>query len=57
MILVRDNYTCHYCGNYGDTVDHIIPKSKGGLTTPKNCICACNACNKEKADQDYNNFL
>lgn len=57
MILERDSYTCHYCGNYGDTVDHIIPKSKGGITTPKNCICACNDCNIEKADLDYKKYI
>lgn len=38
MILERDNYTCQYCGEYGDTIDHIIPKSKGGISSFKNCI-------------------
>jgi HNH endonuclease len=52
MILKRDSYICYYCGNYGDTVDHIIPRSKGGLSTPKNCVCACERCNVLKADSD-----
>lgn len=50
MILERDNYTCQYCGEYGDTIDHIIPKSKGGISSFKNCICACKRCNTKKGD-------
>lgn len=50
-ILKRDNYTCQYCGKPGNTVDHIIPRSKGGYSTPKNCVCACSACNLKKGDK------
>ncbi|MCM3748254.1 HNH endonuclease [Paenibacillus pasadenensis] len=50
LILQRDNYVCHYCGRFGDTIDHVFPKSKGGLSTPANCVCACSACNLKKAD-------
>ncbi|WP_235680179.1 HNH endonuclease [Paenibacillus albicereus] len=50
LILQRDNYVCHYCGRFGDTIDHVFPKSKGGLSTPDNCVCACSACNLKKAD-------
>ncbi|MGG4033269.1 HNH endonuclease [Paenibacillus cisolokensis] len=50
LILQRDGYTCRYCGRYGDTIDHVLPKSKGGLSTPQNCVCACSACNLKKAD-------
>ena len=35
-ILVRDNYTCQYCGQLGNTIDHIIPLSKGGLDIEDN---------------------
>jgi hypothetical protein len=48
IILFRDNFICHYCGSYGDTVDHVIPKSKGGLRTFDNCVCACKSCNECK---------
>ncbi|AJY77774.1 hypothetical protein VN24_15640 [Paenibacillus beijingensis] len=51
LILQRDNYTCHYCGKFGDTIDHVFPKSKGGLSTPANCVCACSDCNLRKADK------
>lgn len=50
-ILERDRHTCKYCGKPGDTIDHITPRSKGGYSTPKNCVCACYECNQEKADK------
>jgi hypothetical protein len=51
LILQRDNYVCRYCGQFGDTIDHVMPKSKGGLSTPMNCVCACSECNLLKADK------
>ncbi|GFN31177.1 hypothetical protein PCURB6_14370 [Paenibacillus curdlanolyticus] len=51
LILQRDNYVCRYCGRYGDTIDHVLPKSKGGLSSPMNCVCACSECNLLKADK------
>ncbi|THF84284.1 HNH endonuclease [Cohnella fermenti] len=57
LILNRDNYTCHFCGEYGDTIDHLLPRAKGGHTTPLNCVCACNACNQSKADRDLDEFI
>jgi Restriction endonuclease len=56
-ILTRDNYTCHFCGQYGDTIDHMLPRAKGGHTTPDNCVCACNECNQSKADKDIEEFM
>jgi len=50
FVLQRDNYICNYCGRFGDTIDHVMPKSKGGLSTPANCVCACAECNLKKAD-------
>ncbi|MFB9331060.1 HNH endonuclease [Paenibacillus aurantiacus] len=50
LILQRDDYVCKYCGRFGDTIDHVMPKSKGGLSTPDNCVCACAECNLKKAD-------
>lgn len=57
FILNRDNYTCHYCGLFGDTVDHKKPKSKGGISTPINCVCSCTKCNRKKADMMYEDYL
>ena len=52
-ILRRDNYTCQYCGqqNLPLTVDHIIPKSRGGTTTWTNVVVACKPCNLNKGNQ------
>ncbi|MGF7030090.1 hypothetical protein J2T17_000995 [Paenibacillus mucilaginosus] len=57
MILERDRFTCRYCGEYGDTIDHIVPRAKGGHTTPVNCVCSCYACNQSKADKDAEEFI
>ncbi|WP_052087997.1 HNH endonuclease [Paenibacillus wynnii] len=56
-ILTRDRYTCYFCGLYGDTIDHLLPRAKGGHTTPVNCVCACNLCNQTKADQYVEEFM
>ena len=50
-VLIRDDYTCQYCGLHGErlmTVDHILPKSKGGPSTWENLCCACMRCNNRK---------
>lgn len=45
LALQRDNYVCVYCGQYADTVDHIVSKSKGGLNNLDNLVAACRRCN------------
>lgn len=50
-VLIRDNYTCAYCLGYGNTVDHILPKSQGGPFTYGNLITACSSCNSKKRNQ------
>ncbi|WP_430538763.1 HNH endonuclease [Paenibacillus amylolyticus] len=57
FILDRDKYTCYFCGSYGDTIDHLLPRAKGGHTTPLNCVCACNLCNQSKAAMDADEFI
>lgn len=57
FILTRDNYICYFCGSYGDTIDHLLPRAKGGHTTPLNCVCACNLCNQSKAAMDAEEFM
>src|SRR5699024_9361575 len=48
---------CFYCGDVANTIDHIVPKSKGGLTSFSNCIPACHQCNQIKDNMDVENFL
>lgn len=50
-IRKRDNYTCAYCGEYGYTVDHIIPKCREGSSRWDNLITACSKCNSKKDDK------
>ena len=49
-IMRRDGRVCTYCGKPGNTIDHIIPISYGGLTTLSNGVCACRKCNNNKRD-------
>jgi len=51
-IFRRDGHQCQYCGSVKHlTIDHIIPKSKGGKTNWVNLITACNRCNVYKGDK------
>jgi 5-methylcytosine-specific restriction endonuclease McrA len=50
-VLVRDHYTCAYCGKYGDTIDHVWPRSLGGKSTYENCVTSCRACNHKKSNK------
>ncbi|MDO2386913.1 HNH endonuclease [Mycobacterium avium subsp. hominissuis] len=47
-VLQRDGYTCAYCGGYGDTLDHVLPESRGGQNTWLNLVAACGPCNGHK---------
>ncbi|WP_421871922.1 HNH endonuclease [Marinoscillum sp.] len=50
-VFKRDNYCCQYCGSGKDlTLDHLIPKSKGGKSTWTNLVTACKNCNATKGD-------
>jgi 5-methylcytosine-specific restriction endonuclease McrA len=50
-VLERDHYTCAYCGNEADTVDHIIAKNNGGEDNASNLVAACRRCNGLKSDR------
>lgn len=53
-LFIRDENICQYCGKRFSTddltVDHIIPRSKGGQSSWLNCVLACISCNRKKAD-------
>jgi len=50
-IFKRDNYECQYCGTNKDlTLDHVIPRSRGGISNWKNLVTACKRCNTRKGD-------
>ncbi len=52
-VLHRDNYICQYCGEkrYDLTIDHIVPRSKGGEDSWDNVVAACLKCNVKKGDR------
>ena len=50
-VLRRDGHACGYCGNSGDTVDHITPQSRGGRNTWTNTVACCYGCNQRKANR------
>ncbi|MEE3258475.1 MAG: HNH endonuclease [Candidatus Latescibacterota bacterium] len=51
-ILKRDNHQCQYCGRKDSklTIDHIVPRTRGGKSTWENLVCACAACNNKKGE-------
>jgi 5-methylcytosine-specific restriction endonuclease McrA len=50
-VFARDNWTCQYCGARSNlTVDHVIPRSKGGSSNWDNIVASCAPCNRRKGD-------
>lgn len=49
-VLHRDNYTCQYCGKRSRhlTIDHVVPRYRGGKHTWQNLVAACSTCNHRK---------
>jgi 5-methylcytosine-specific restriction endonuclease McrA len=54
-LFLRDSYRCQYCGIRASSeelsVDHVVPRSKGGLSTWTNCVLACHGCNVRKGSR------
>jgi 5-methylcytosine-specific restriction endonuclease McrA len=52
-ILLRDDETCQYCGKRSRdlTLDHIIPRSRGGQSTWENLVASCKVCNGKKGNR------
>jgi 5-methylcytosine-specific restriction endonuclease McrA len=52
-ILERDRHTCQYCNYKGEqlTLDHVIPRSRGGGDTWENLVAACVRCNVKKGNR------
>ena len=49
-VLRRDNHRCGYCGSVANTIDHVLPRSRGGANTWENLIACCLKCNNKKSD-------
>lgn len=54
-ILMRDRYTCQYCGRNGQsatlTLDHVVPRSRGGESAWENLVACCHECNNRKGSR------
>jgi 5-methylcytosine-specific restriction endonuclease McrA len=54
-LFKRDRYVCQYCGLQPGseelTIDHVVPRAQGGVSSWTNCVLACVRCNKRKADR------
>ena len=44
--------SCIYCGKTSESIDHVLPRSRGGLSITENCVPACLSCNGSKTDND-----
>lgn len=56
-LCIRDEFTCQYCGDQFSknqlTMDHVIPRMRGGKTNFQNIVCACQKCNTAKGHKDH----
>jgi 5-methylcytosine-specific restriction endonuclease McrA len=50
-IFARDDQRCQYCGAAAESIDHVIPRSRGGEHTWDNVVAACRPCNVRKRDK------
>ncbi len=51
-LFLRDGFECQYCGAKGElTFDHVVPRSRGGVTSWENVVAACSPCNLRKANR------
>ena len=56
-IKERWDYECAYCGSEEDlTIDHVVPRSKGGMDIPENMVWCCESCNQNKAHTPWEDW-
>ncbi|CAN5239421.1 HNH endonuclease [soil metagenome] len=50
-VMARDGSACQYCGGAADSIDHVVPRSRGGEHVWENVVAACRPCNVRKRDR------
>lgn len=50
-VFVRDAHECQYCGLHADSIDHVVPTSRGGEHAWENVVACCRRCNSAKEDR------
>lgn len=56
-VMERDDWTCRYCGVLALTVDHMVPRSRGGATEVGNLVACCASCNRSKKDRTLREWV
>lgn len=51
LVFARDKHRCQYCGKTADSIDHVVPRSRGGEHSWDNVVAACRSCNTAKRDR------
>jgi 5-methylcytosine-specific restriction endonuclease McrA len=54
LVFARDNHRCQYCGGPAESIDHVVPRSRGGEHAWDNVVAACRSCNVRKRDRMLN---
>ncbi len=50
-VFARDGYRCQYCTEPAESIDHVVPRSRGGQHVWENVVAACRPCNARKRDR------
>jgi len=50
-VFARDGHRCQYCGSVAESIDHVVPRSRGGGHSWENVVAACRRCNADKRDR------
>ena len=50
-VFLRDSHECQYCGGTAENLDHVVPRSRGGLHVWENVVAACRRCNARKENR------
>src|SRR5690606_7583337 len=50
-VFGRDGHTCQYCGSQAESIDHVVPRSRGGQHEWDNVVACCRSCNMRKGDR------
>ena len=57
-VIVKWLYKCAYCGDGNNlTIDHVVPRSKGGTDFTKNVVCCCSDCNQRKGHEPWEEWF
>jgi len=56
-IFLAWGHACAYCGEQADTLDHVLPRSQGGLTVMENLVPACRRCHGSKSSADWREWF